>query len=159
MIRRRLLLPLLLAPLLVMTLFVGPVSAADDLDHRLSILRATLTGAAEIPGPGDSDGRGGAHVVLLKERGRICYEVHVRNIGAPTAAHIHVGPADVAGPVVVNLLPAGARFRNGLLVRCVDVAADLIDQIDANPAGYYVNVHNADFPSGAIRGQLAEVDI
>jgi hypothetical protein len=26
----------------------------------------------------------------------------------------------------------------------------------ANPAAYYVNVHTADYPDGAIRGQLAK---
>jgi hypothetical protein len=29
------------------------------------------------------------------------------------------------------------------------------DAIAANPANYYVNVHNAPFPGGAVRGQLA----
>jgi hypothetical protein len=32
------------------------------------------------------------------------------------------------------------------------VVTDLL----ANPAGYYVNVHNAEFRAGAIRGQLSK---
>jgi hypothetical protein len=34
------------------------------------------------------------------------------------------------------------------------VAADLLEAIAADPAGYYVNLHNPRFPGGAIRGQL-----
>ena len=30
------------------------------------------------------------------------------------------------------------------------IAADIL----ANPAGFYVNLHTADFPGGAVRGQL-----
>ncbi len=112
-------------------------------------LSAKLSGAAEVPGPGDPDGSGKAQIVLNQGRGEVCFKITVTDIADPTGAHIHVGEADVSGGVVVNFdVPL-----NGLS-GCVEVEADLIKDIRRNPSGYYVNVHNADFPPGAIRGQL-----
>ena len=37
---------------------------------------------------------------------------------------------------------------------CQPVAPALISEIVANPAGFYVNVHTKEHPSGAIRAQL-----
>ena len=39
---------------------------------------------------------------------------------------------------------------------CLTANADLVHEILANPAGFYVNVHNAQFPGGAVRGQLIQ---
>jgi hypothetical protein len=112
-----------------------------------------LTGAAEVPGPGDPDGSGTASITLNHGQGEVCFELTVSDIAVATAAHIHVGPAGVAGPVVVGLAPPASGSASG----CVsDVDRDLIKNIIQHPEEYYVNVHNAEFPAGAVRGQLSK---
>ena len=116
-------------------------------------LAADLFGANEFPGPGDADGAGIARLRLNQGQGRICYTIEVRNIALPASlAHIHVGAAGVAGPPVVTLVAPGA---NGSSEACATgVAKPLIKAIRKDPAEYYVNVHNSQFPNGAVRGQL-----
>jgi hypothetical protein len=111
-------------------------------------LRTVLTGRAEVPGPGDPDGFGLALVSL--RQGEVCYFLWVFGIAPPTAAHIHVGAVDVAGPVVVPLSPPVGGSSHG----CVAASPELITAMQLDPGGYYVNVHNADYPAGAVRGQL-----
>jgi hypothetical protein len=134
-------------------LTVGAPPAAAGLGTMVppvTVLHTTLTGAAEVPGPGDPDGRGTATIVLIPFLGRICYALTAQNIAPATAAHIHVGSASVAGPVVVSLAPP----TNGASGGCVNASPLTVAAIAANPANYYVNVHNPPFPAGAIRGQL-----
>lgn len=111
----------------------------------------TLNGANEVPGPGDPDGSGKAQITVVKGQGQVCYVIQVYGIAPATAAHIHVGPAGEAGPVVVTL---GTPDANGYARGCVAASSSLIAAINRNPSGYYVNVHNAEYPAGAIRGQL-----
>jgi len=110
-----------------------------------------LTGAAEVPGPGDPDGRGEAKITVNPGKSQICWEINVRNIDTATAAHIHSAPAGVAGPVVVAL---SAPVTNNNSTGCETVDRSLADAIRKAPQGYYVNVHNAAYPAGAVRGQL-----
>ena len=110
-------------------------------------LNATLTGAAEVPGPGDPDGTGTAVVRLTAGEGRLCFDLTAANITLPAAAaHIHVGAAGIAGPVVVGLEPPNTT---GTASGCVTVQRTLVATILANPGGHYVNVHTSDFPDGA----------
>lgn len=40
---------------------------------------------------------------------------------------------------------------------CVDgIDADLIEDIRQNPESYYIDVHDEEYPGGAIRGQLSK---
>lgn len=144
----------LVATALAVVAMAGPVLAAkvDDADRGGRPLHAMLTGDAEVPGPGDEDGTGTALVTLNRGQQEVCFELTVSDIDPATAAHIHAGDATVAGPVVVALAPPADGTSSG----CVqDVDAGLIDAIRQNPADYYVNVHNAAFPAGAVRGQLS----
>lgn len=122
-------------------------------------LKATLTGANEVPGPGDADGSGTASIRLMAGLGRLCFVLNVSNIMLPaTGAHIHLGAAGVAGPIVVGLKPptgANSTSTTGTSSGCVNVSRTLVAAILATPSNYYVNVHTTDYPAGAIRGQLA----
>jgi hypothetical protein len=64
------------------------------------------------------------------------------------AAHIHKGRPGVAGPVVV---PFGKTFKSK---GCTTTTAAIVAAIERTPSAYYVNVHNAKYPGGALRGQL-----
>ncbi|MEJ7819820.1 MAG: CHRD domain-containing protein [Rubrobacteraceae bacterium] len=115
------------------------------------LLTASLTGANEVPGPGDPDGTGTAVVSVKPSAERLCFELSVDNIAPATAAHVHDGPAGVAGPVVVTLTPPSDGSSEG----CVTADKTLLKDIKKNPTEYYVNVHNTEFPAGAVRGQLS----
>lgn len=117
----------------------------------------TLTGEAEVtaagvPNQGDLDGEGTAFLTLNQGQGEICYELTVSGIAPAAAAHIHVGASTTTGPIVVHLAAPTSGSSSG----CVSVDPDLIKAIRQNPENYYVNVHNADFPAGALRGQLSK---
>ena len=129
---------------MALTLFVQPAQAGGRPFQR------AMTGAAEVPGPGDPDGSGTASLTVNPGTGEICYSLEVSDIGQAVAAHIHVGTADVAGPVVVPL----AAPVEGTSDACATVDRTLARAIVMTPANYYVNVHTVEFPAGAVRGQL-----
>ena len=138
--------------LLLLVAAVSFVLASQDKEHGGRSISTTLTGAAEVPGPGDADGAGTFKMTLNPGQTQICYELEVSNIGTPTAAHIHTGAVDVAGPVLVALkTPA-----DGPVKECVELDKEKIKLIIKTLADYYVNVHNAEFPAGAVRGQLSK---
>jgi hypothetical protein len=120
-------------------------------------LSTDLTGAEEAPGPGDSDATGTADLTLNQGRGTVCYDLSWANIdGTVVAAHIHEGPAGVAGPVVVPLFVGQSFAGTDSDAACVTADRALIKDIRKNPTEYYVNVHSSVFPAGAIRGQLGD---
>ena len=143
-----------LAALAGALLVTGPVGARGKhhgRHHSSHLLKAVLKGASEVPGPGDSDGRGRARIRVKPSAGEVCFRLSWRNIADPTKAHIHRGVKGEAGDVVVTLFDGTATHRD-----CVTgLDEDLLRDIKRHPRQYYVNVHNADFPNGAVRGQLA----
>lgn len=122
----------------------SPVIAASPVKMEI-----VLTGPAEVPGPG-SNGKGTASLTFDSDKGQLCYMLMSSGTDAPTMAHIHKGAAGVAGSVVVPLAPPVSGMAEG----CAPVVADTLSAMMANPADYYVNIHSATFPKGALRGQL-----
>ena len=110
-------------------------------------LVASLTGAAETSG-GDADGNGAFSAQIDTETGDFCYSLSVSGIDQPTAAHVHSGAAGTDGPPVLTVALADDE--------CIAAEPAVLKPIVENPAGYYVNVHTAAFPKGAVRGQLVK---
>jgi hypothetical protein len=138
---------IILAPLVLAASLAACETVGDVVGEGLS---ARLTGSEEVPGPGDPDGAGLAEVTIVDRTDNLCYEVSVSNIEPATAAHIHRGERGVAGPPVVTLDAPADGESNG----CLSVDSALADEISRNPGGFYINVHNAPYPNGAVRGQL-----
>jgi PKD repeat protein len=112
-------------------------------------LAGTLNGDREVDEMGDADGNGFASVVF--DDGTAHFYFNVSDIAEPTAAHIHRGTWFENGSVVVN---SAASFSGGVAVSSTSVDDDLAREILASPHEFYFNVHNSEFPSGAMRGQL-----
>jgi hypothetical protein len=125
--------------------------------YGLKALRATLLGSNETP-PGT--GSGAASVRLNLAQQRVCVTLTFTGFGAAgtTAAHIHSGAAGTDGPPVVSLTTAevlSALDHHTPARLCVNgVSTTTIRDILAHPANFYVNIHNTQFPNGAVRGQL-----
>ncbi|GEN98932.1 CHRD domain-containing protein [Novosphingobium sediminis] len=139
------------APALILTLSAAalaltPVAAAAE----TVVLTATLSGANEVGG-GAPDGNGAFRVEINTETGDFCYTLYGEKISAPTMAHVHTGAAGTNGGPVITMDVTGKGSD-----MCIAVEPEKLKPIVANPAGYYVNIHTADFPGGAVRGQLTK---
>jgi len=124
------------------------VGAQETTGKRFHV---SLDGASEVPGPGDPNGSGTATIRINVGQQQLCYTLKVSDIQPASAAHIHEAPAGQAGPVVVDL-----RFTGTMGQRCVQIDRRLAQEIIRNPDDYYINVHNMEYPSGAVRGQLSQ---
>lgn len=110
---------------------------------------AFLFGSNEVSG-GDPDGFGSALVLIDNVTNTVSWSILALNIAMPlTGAHIHQAAAGVNGGVKVNF--SGALTGSNLF------DADLASITPATAAGFYVNLHNAAFTGGAIRGQLSYI--
>lgn len=102
---------------------------------------------------GDSDGSGHGTLSLDSETGRVIWGFYYADIAAPTAMHIHHGAAGESGGVTLPL-NIESKLGEGALTGRVVADLDLVREILAEPASFYVNIHNGDHPGGALRAQL-----
>ncbi len=113
---------------------------------------AELKGANEV-GPGDRNASGTAEISFADELKRVCWDLNdLQGLAPITGAHIHRGAAGVDGPVVLAMSQATEGGWRG----CSNDTAWVQRAFDEGLSNYYVNVHTAEFPKGAIRGQLRQ---
>jgi hypothetical protein len=134
------------AAALALTVMLAPVAASAE----TVVLTATLSGANEVGG-GAPNGNGAFRVEINSETGDFCYTLYAEKTAAPTMAHVHTGAAGVNGGPVITMDVTGKGSD-----LCIAVEPDKLKPILADPAGFYVNIHTADFPGGAVRGQLTK---
>lgn len=119
---------------------------------------AVLTPEQEAPTPRDTPGFGNATVTLDATHTSINVKMTISGLTTPVNnAHIHKEVAGVAGPVVINFVPA-TNLVNGRMDTTFTIDKALGDDIFLNPTNYYINVHSTQFGGGEIRGQLTPLD-
>ena len=127
---------------------IGTAPPAQAVEEK--VYTAAMTAAEETP-PGPDGATGAATVTIDTAKNTLCYDVSwSKEVGTPNAGHIHKGKKGLAGPVVVNFqLPDKPKD-------CLPVDAAILKAIADDPGGHYVNVHNNQYPAGAVRGQLKQ---
>ncbi|KAG7529380.1 hypothetical protein FFLO_05695 [Filobasidium floriforme] len=133
---------------------------------------------SQVAVPGEPGAYGVYKFGINADEDLICYNISVYISGdyqspAVTATHIHeavrgrAGPPRIAFPNPTGdspLTEQGWRtsygclqgpFETGVLANGTDTAEGFtLAQIEANPAGFFADVHTVAFPAGAIRGQI-----
>lgn len=134
---------------LVGALLITPATQAAHVNYLFDFV---LDGDNNVaPGAGDPDGMGSGTVLLDAAGGWIEWAFSFENVAPIMAGHIHNGPVDGTGPVVYPFEP----FSSGSAMIDTSLAANIV----ADPAAYYVNFHNPDFPPGAVRAQFSEPEL
>ncbi len=169
---------------LVCALMLAPLAASAD-TFETYYFQVSMSPSAETPEPITASMASGSSLVRIHIRRGDTGEfvqaavdfdttltvVQEQNL---TNMHIHKGAAGVAGGVVID-----SRFNMGTpgltvpveaggtarIIRQFIVEPDnpdgiaTIDEILANPEGFYVNVHSSAHPAGLARGQLHPMDL
>lgn len=144
------------------------IHEADDSHGGTPFMAVLIPGEEPNPPGGDPNPAASGVIYLTLNSGQeeICFKATFSGLSAPVSdAHIHRGPSQVAGPVVVPLaIPAFPRATEGTVAQCVFAPREVIKAIRKDPEAYYVNVHTRTLPvgtpadrrGGAIRGQLTK---
>jgi CHRD domain len=148
-----------LVPAAAVALLASPAVAVADQPPAQTFV-AVLSAGEEVPtcALATNAARGLAVFHVVDEAsGTVAYKLVANNLpGDIIAAHIHIAPPGVAGPVV-QALPPDPGAENGVIAKGTFANPALVAAIRADAGNYYVNVHTlppAGCAPGVIRGQL-----
>jgi hypothetical protein len=116
-----------------------------------SQFHAVLSGSNVSPA-GDPDGWGRFRFRVDGTLNTVCGDLEVRSLGQVTSAKLYRGAPGETGMAVMDIDLPGREDNDS--DDCDTVGDTLADDIQANPGNYYVVVNTAEFPNGALRGQI-----
>lgn len=145
--------------------------APGDTVDRPEVFTSTITvdvDAEQVAGE-SGDATGTYVLELNSDEDIVCFDITISDADdtpespAPTANHIHVAPEGEAGPPIWAF-PNPEMNADGDLVTqgCLQASYigdtdDTLADVEADPAGFYVDYHSATFPGGEVRGQLTDL--
>jgi hypothetical protein len=113
------------------------------------LYRVALTGAAEKP-MGAPQGAGVA-IIAFHTTSQVCWRfAHLHGFTGATSGHIYFGKKGRTGKLVVATASGSRLHHQG----CISISPTVSTRIWSQPADYYVSVRSAQYPKGAVRGQL-----
>ncbi|KAK4610258.1 hypothetical protein CLAFUW4_13616 [Fulvia fulva] len=154
----------------------------EKYDQFTSVFKVKATPDQVRNGTTPTGGQEGAcgyyELALNSKKNFICYKIRLSNFGnanysspADTATHIHEAARGASGPPRIafpnpayegkseDRLSIGclsAPFQTGVNISGIDTGFGFhVKQIEANPAGFFADVHTDKAVPGAVRGQLA----
>ncbi|WP_128381807.1 CHRD domain-containing protein [Streptomyces cavernae] len=126
-----------------------------------TILAAGLRGANEVPvkgGPAVGDKDGAALQFVRVKGDKVSVAVKWRGTGKPTLLHIHQGAKGVNGGIKIDFTKLLGNIKHQSVTGTVKVKdAALLKRLKNDPGSFYANLHTAEFPGGAVRGQFHKV--
>src|SRR4051812_28484406 len=145
------------------------VACNDDnstgIPSDVEIFKATLSGANEIPtlAAAPSPASGTATITVIGNL--VSWKVDVANLSNVSIGHIHYGPADSAGGVMVSLSPTPGTYTASTTIALGSLVVNDTVLVHMRAGKTYVNIHTndgvaptntgpGDYPGGEIRGQL-----
>ena len=128
-----------------------------------STFTVSLTGAKEVAagGTGDPDGSAIGSITLDSGSGgstaTASWNFTLSNLATPSDFHIHTGSATQQGGVLIPFgVQAGELTATSFIGSRTGLSSTNMANVLANPGGFYLNIHNGEFPNGAVRAQVPE---
>lgn len=139
---------------------IAIVSDSNDDDDDDGSIRfcIKLIGSEEFPGPGDPDGLAIGTLHINKKSCDISWWLLLGNLEPPfTGFHIH-GPLSFASPQIADIfIFLTTDHETMVLEGSTHVDESKLEAILKTPTLYYLNLHNKQFPGGAVRGSLFSI--
>jgi len=145
---------------------LGSAVALPAVAGESELYQARLDGADEVPAVATT-AHGNLTLKIAKSEESARFVLVVNNIQNVVAAHLHLAPEGVNGPVVVTLFNGSLAGKvGGVLASGTITAADLVGPLTGmdiedleqamEDGDIYVNVHTTQHPGGEMRGQVFE---